>query len=85
VSQKRRVLTPAHPAHPGWRVSRSHARKSKIFPPGTQRTWVAVMVETKPGTRRFTSLTLLCAYNNDVAQAVTQPFEATGEHPDGGC
>ena len=37
VSQKRRVLSLAHPVHPpnlGWRVSRSPARKSGIFPPG---------------------------------------------------
>ena len=26
------LLTPAHPAHPGWWVSRSHAPKSAIFP-----------------------------------------------------
>jgi len=35
VSQKRRALTPARPAHtahPDWRVSRSHARKSELFP-----------------------------------------------------
>ena len=32
ASHKRRVLTPAHPAHPHWRVSRSHARAGAIVP-----------------------------------------------------
>jgi hypothetical protein len=42
VSQKRRALSPthpAHPAHPDWRVSRSPARKSAIFPLGPRLGW----------------------------------------------
>ena len=44
---------PAKPAHPDWRVSRSHARRSDIFPPGREGFGARIGGQADGGTPAF--------------------------------